>query len=73
MGIYCSIPTASMPQTRHILPASRKLPSSKELQRLTVTDPAASLSIAKLFIDADPVVKGVLLLLLAASVWGAGR
>jgi biopolymer transport protein TolQ len=34
-----------------------------------VTDPAASLSIVKLFMNADPVVKGVLLLLLAASVW----
>jgi biopolymer transport protein TolQ len=34
-----------------------------------VNDPAASLSIVKLFINADPVVKGVLLLLLAASVW----
>jgi len=34
-----------------------------------VNDPAASLSIIKLFINADPVVKGVLLLLLAASVW----
>ena len=31
--------------------------------------PAATLSIVKLFINADPVVKGVLLLLLAASVW----
>lgn len=34
-----------------------------------MTDPAASLSIVKLFMNADPVVKGVLLLLLAASVW----
>ncbi len=34
-----------------------------------MNDPAASLSIAKLFMNADPVVKGVLLLLLAASVW----
>jgi biopolymer transport protein TolQ len=34
-----------------------------------VNDPAASLSIVKLFVHADPVVKGVLLLLLAASVW----
>jgi biopolymer transport protein TolQ len=35
-----------------------------------VTEPAAaSLSIIKLFMNADPVVKGVLLLLLAASVW----
>jgi TolQ protein len=34
-----------------------------------VNDPAATLSIVKLFINADPVVKGVLLLLLAASVW----
>ena len=34
-----------------------------------MNDPAASLSIVKLFIHADPVVKGVLLLLLAASVW----
>jgi TolQ protein len=40
-----------------------------ELQRFIVNDPAASLSIVKLFINADPVVKGVLLLLLAASVW----
>jgi biopolymer transport protein TolQ len=39
------------------------------LQRLIVNDPAASLSIVKLFLNADPVVKGVLLLLLAASVW----
>ena len=31
--------------------------------------PAATLSIVKLFVNADPVVKGVLLLLLAASVW----
>jgi len=34
-----------------------------------VNDPATSLSIVKLFLNADPVVKGVLLLLLAASVW----
>jgi biopolymer transport protein TolQ len=34
-----------------------------------VNDPAATLSIAKLFMNADPVVKAVLLLLLAASVW----
>jgi biopolymer transport protein TolQ len=34
-----------------------------------VTDSAASLSIVKLFLNADPVVKGVLVLLLAASVW----
>jgi biopolymer transport protein TolQ len=34
-----------------------------------VNDPAATLSIVKLFMNADPVVKGVLLLLLAASVW----
>jgi biopolymer transport protein TolQ len=34
-----------------------------------VNDPVASLSIVKLFFNADPVVKGVLLLLLAASVW----
>ena len=34
-----------------------------------MNDPAASLSIVKLFMNADPVVKGVLLLLLAASVW----
>ena len=34
-----------------------------------MTDTAATLSIVKLFINADPVVKGVLLLLLAASVW----
>jgi biopolymer transport protein TolQ len=39
------------------------------LQRLIVNDPAASLSVLKLFLNADPVVKGVLLLLLAASVW----
>ena len=39
------------------------------LQRLIVNDPAASLSIVKLFLNADPVVKGVLLLLLFASVW----
>src|SRR5215831_14686618 len=34
-----------------------------------VIDPAVTLSIVKLFMNADPVVKGVLLLLLAASVW----
>jgi biopolymer transport protein TolQ len=34
-----------------------------------VNDPVATLSIVKLFFNADPVVKGVLLLLLAASVW----
>ena len=34
-----------------------------------MTDTAATLSIVKLFLNADPVVKGVLLLLLAASVW----
>ena len=34
-----------------------------------MTDTAATLSIVKLFMNADPVVKGVLLLLLAASVW----
>jgi biopolymer transport protein TolQ len=34
-----------------------------------VNDPAASLSVVKLFLNADPVVKGVLLLLLFASVW----
>ena len=34
-----------------------------------MNDPATSLSIVKLFVNADPVVKGVLLLLLAASVW----
>jgi biopolymer transport protein TolQ len=34
-----------------------------------VNDPTATLSIVKLFMNADPVVKGVLLLLLAASVW----
>jgi biopolymer transport protein TolQ len=34
-----------------------------------VNDPAATLNIVKLFMNADPVVKGVLLLLLAASVW----
>jgi len=34
-----------------------------------VNDPAATLSIVKLFVNADVVVKGVLLLLLAASVW----
>jgi biopolymer transport protein TolQ len=39
------------------------------LQRFIVNDPAASLSIVKLFLNADPVVKGVLLLLLFASVW----
>ena len=39
------------------------------LQRLIVNDPAASLSIVKLFLNADPVVKGVLVLLLLASVW----
>ena len=34
-----------------------------------MNDAAATLSIVKLFLNADPVVKGVLLLLLAASVW----
>ena len=34
-----------------------------------MNDPAASLSIVTLFLHADVVVKGVLLLLLAASVW----
>jgi biopolymer transport protein TolQ len=34
-----------------------------------VNDPVATLSIVKLFFNADPVVKGVLLLLLFASVW----
>jgi biopolymer transport protein TolQ len=34
-----------------------------------VNDPVATLSIVKLFMNADPVVKSVLLLLLAASVW----
>jgi biopolymer transport protein TolQ len=34
-----------------------------------VNDPSASLSVVTLFVNADPVVKGVLLLLLAASVW----
>ena len=31
--------------------------------------PTASLSVVTLFLNADPVVKGVLALLLAASVW----
>jgi biopolymer transport protein TolQ len=39
------------------------------LPRLIVNDPSASLSVVTLFVNADPVVKGVLLLLLAASVW----
>ena len=34
-----------------------------------MNDAAATLSIVKLFMNADPVVKGVLLLLLAGSVW----
>jgi len=34
-----------------------------------VNDPVATLSVVKLFMNADVVVKGVLLLLLAASVW----
>jgi biopolymer transport protein TolQ len=42
---------------------------TSDVQRPTVNEPAATLSIVKLFINADPVVKGVLLLLLAASVW----
>jgi biopolymer transport protein TolQ len=42
---------------------------SKELPRLLVNGPTASLSVVTLFLNADPVVKGVLLLLLAASVW----
>jgi biopolymer transport protein TolQ len=40
-----------------------------DFERPIVTDTAATLSIVKLFMNADPVVKGVLLLLLAASVW----
>jgi len=36
---------------------------------MLVNDPTASLSITTLFLNADPVVKGVLALLLAASVW----
>jgi biopolymer transport protein TolQ len=43
--------------------------SSNELPRLLVNGPTASLSVVTLFLNADPVVKGVLLLLLAASVW----
>jgi biopolymer transport protein TolQ len=39
------------------------------LQRFLVNGPTASLSVVTLFLNADPVVKGVLLLLLAASVW----
>jgi biopolymer transport protein TolQ len=42
---------------------------SNELPRLLVNGPTASLSVVTLFLNADPVVKGVLLLLLAASVW----
>ncbi len=34
-----------------------------------MNDPVASLSVVSLFLHADIVVKGVLLLLLAASVW----
>ena len=34
-----------------------------------MNDPTASLSIVALFVNADVVVKGVLVLLLAASVW----
>jgi biopolymer transport protein TolQ len=34
-----------------------------------VNDPGVSLSIVKLFMNADPVVKSVLLVLLAGSVW----
>jgi biopolymer transport protein TolQ len=34
-----------------------------------VNDPSTSLSVVTLFLNADPVVKGVLALLLAASVW----
>ena len=34
-----------------------------------MTDPTPSLSVVTLFLNADPVVKSVLLLLLAASVW----
>jgi biopolymer transport protein TolQ len=34
-----------------------------------VNDPVATLSIVKLFLNADPVVKGVLLVLFAASMW----
>jgi biopolymer transport protein TolQ len=39
------------------------------LQRFLVNGPIATLSVIPLFLNADPVVKGVLLLLLAASVW----
>jgi TolQ protein len=39
------------------------------LQRFLVNGPTASLSVVTLFLNADPVVKGVLALLLAASVW----
>jgi hypothetical protein len=46
--------------------------SGNELQRFFVNDPAATLSIVKLFMNADFVVKGVLLLLLAASVCELG-
>ena len=34
-----------------------------------MNDPAASLNVVKLFMNADPVLKGVLVLLLACSVW----
>ena len=38
-------------------------------QRPVVNNPAASFSIIELFMNADVIVKGVLLLLLAASIW----
>jgi biopolymer transport protein TolQ len=40
-----------------------------EITEAIVNDPNASLSIVTLFVNADVVVKGVLVLLLAASVW----
>jgi TolQ protein len=58
-----------VPRTRHILAALSSSFREAKFQRPTVTDTAATLSIVKLFMNADPVVKGVLLLLLAASVW----
>jgi biopolymer transport protein TolQ len=57
-----------MPSPRHILAASSS-DFVSDVERPIVNDPAATLSIVKLFMNADPVVKGVLLLLLAASVW----
>ena len=54
------------PSARH---NPRDSASGHELQRFLVNGPTASLSVVTLFLNADPVVKGVLALLVAASVW----